>query len=110
MINRHAFPAMLRLNAAQFKLIMDSVIWAVKHLERNIADTGLQILYDLINNVQQSDVANEFYKSVKAHTLSSVRATVRADVMLTRSLSLWYCVFFFSGLTSSAFCRTFWVC
>jgi len=63
MINRHAFPALLRLNAAQFKLIMDSVIWAVKHLERNIADTGLQILFDLINNVQQSDVANEFYKA-----------------------------------------------
>jgi exportin-1 len=92
MINRHAFPAMLRLNAAQFKLIMDSVIWAVKHLERNIADTGLQILYDLINNVQQSDVANEFYKSVKAHALSCERVTVRANPMLTRSLSfLFFC-------------------
>jgi len=62
-INRHAFPAMLRLNAQQFQLVMDSIIWAMKHLERNIADTGLQILYDLIHNVQMSDIANDFYKT-----------------------------------------------
>ncbi len=62
-INRHAFPAMLRLTAPQFQLVMDSVIWALKHLERNIADTGLQILFDLIHNVQMSDIANEFYKT-----------------------------------------------
>jgi len=62
-INRHAFPALLRLNAQQFQLVMDSVIWAMKHLERNIADTGLQILYDLINNMQMSEVANDFYKA-----------------------------------------------
>lgn len=62
-INRHAFPALLRLNAAQFQLVMDSVIWAMKHLERNIADTGLQILFDLINNVTASEVANDFYKT-----------------------------------------------
>jgi len=62
-INRHAFPAMLRLNAQQFQLVMDSIIWALKHLERNIADTGLQILFDLIHNVQMSDIANDFYKT-----------------------------------------------
>jgi len=109
MINRHAFPAMLRLNAAQFKLIMDSVIWAVKHLERNIADTGLQILYDLINNVQQSDVANEFYKSVKVHVLSWVVSQFQANWTLTFSVSFYF-IFFFPGLTSSAFCKTSWVC
>ena len=32
---------MLRLNPQQFKLIMDSIVWAIKHLERNASETGL---------------------------------------------------------------------
>jgi exportin-1 len=43
-INQHSFQALLRLNSQQFQLVMDSIIWAMKHLERNIADTGLTIV------------------------------------------------------------------
>lgn len=50
-INSYCFAALLRLNAAQFQLVMDSVVWAMKHLERNIGDVGLQILLDLITNI-----------------------------------------------------------
>jgi exportin-1 len=60
---------MLRLTAPQFQLVMDSVIWAMKHLERNIADTGLQILYDLIHNVQMSDVVRTQSKLHLLHSL-----------------------------------------
>lgn len=62
-INKSAFPALLRFNMAQFQLIMDSIIWAVKHLERNIAETGLTILLELLKNVQTSEVANDFFKA-----------------------------------------------
>jgi hypothetical protein len=30
---------------------MDSIIWGIKHLERNIADIGLNILLDLLRQV-----------------------------------------------------------
>lgn len=33
--------ALLALPAPQFKLVMDSVIWAIKHTMRDIADMGL---------------------------------------------------------------------
>lgn len=62
-INLHCFPLLLGLNASQFQLVMDSIIWAMKHLERNITDTGLSILLELLRNIHQSDVANDFYKT-----------------------------------------------
>jgi len=34
------FPAFLSIAPAQFKLILDSIIWAFKHTMRNVADTG----------------------------------------------------------------------
>lgn len=57
-INLHCFPgaifffsdirsvtdyllALLGIPPAQFKLFMDSIIWAIKHTMRDIADTGL---------------------------------------------------------------------
>lgn len=61
-INKEAFPALLALNAGQFQMVMDSILWALKHLERNIADTGLNILLELLKNVETSAVANDFFK------------------------------------------------
>lgn len=34
------FTAFLSIAPAQFKLILDSIIWAFKHTMRNVADTG----------------------------------------------------------------------
>ena len=41
-INLYCFDALLKLPAPQFKLIMDSVLWATKHTMRDIADIGLK--------------------------------------------------------------------
>ncbi|CAI2165301.1 1535_t:CDS:10 [Funneliformis geosporum] len=48
----------------QFKLIMDSIVWAFKHTMRDIADTGLNICLELINNICMQDpaTANMFYQ------------------------------------------------
>lgn len=86
-INRHAFPAMLRLNAKQFQLVIDSIIWAVKHLERNIADTGLQILYDLIDNVRMGEFGTTQAQRNTARLLS-LSSFVRSFVFLTLLLVL----------------------
>jgi hypothetical protein len=42
-VNNHCFPAFLSIPPAQFKLVLDSIIWAFKHTMRNVADTGLQV-------------------------------------------------------------------
>ena len=64
-INQNCFAAMLQLPSHVFKLVLDSIIWAFKHTMRDIADTGLQICIDLLNNVSklESGVANAFYQS-----------------------------------------------
>lgn len=71
-INSAAFPALLRLEAAQFELVIKSISWALRHLERNIADTGLNILLELLQNVQKSEVANDFYTTYFITVLQEV--------------------------------------
>ena len=44
-INLHCFPALLTIPPQQFKLFMDSIIWAIKHTMRDIAETGLNCEY-----------------------------------------------------------------
>ena len=40
-INAQCFPALLSIPPQQFKLLMDSIVWAIKHTMRDIADIGL---------------------------------------------------------------------
>jgi hypothetical protein len=47
-VNLHCFPAFLSIPPQQFKLVLDSIIWAFKHTMRNVADTGLNILIQLL--------------------------------------------------------------
>jgi len=51
------------MSPAHFKLIVDSVVWAFKHTMRDVAETGLSILYELLDNVEKADVANQFYQA-----------------------------------------------
>jgi exportin-1 len=47
--------------AKMFKLIIDSVDWAFKHTMQKVAQTGLEILLELLRNISRSNVANAFY-------------------------------------------------
>ena len=52
---------------------MDSIVWAFKHTERNIADTGLEILYGLLKNLQTSQAAAQaFYQTYLLSLLQDV--------------------------------------
>jgi exportin-1 len=57
------FPALIKLSSPQLKLVMDSIIWAFRHTERNIAETGLNLLLEMLKNFQQSEFCNQFYRS-----------------------------------------------
>ncbi|KAH8491658.1 hypothetical protein H0E87_023686, partial [Populus deltoides] len=62
-IATHCFPALIRLSSEQLKLVMDSIIWAFRHTERNIAETGLNLLVEMLKNFQASEFCNQFYRS-----------------------------------------------
>eukprot|EP00966_Prymnesium_polylepis_P010476 241693-Prymnesium_polylepis.1 len=64
-INHHCFPALLA-DPSNFTLIIESIKWAFKHTERNVAETGLNTLLELLNNVQASQVMNDFYRACEA--------------------------------------------
>ncbi|EAL19684.1 hypothetical protein CNBG3120 [Cryptococcus deneoformans B-3501A] len=63
-INLTCFQALLEIPPGQFKLIVDSIVWAFKHTMRDIADTGLNIAYEIVNNFAAStpEIANQFYQ------------------------------------------------
>eukprot|EP00640_Fibrocapsa_japonica_P002556 CAMPEP_0113937454 /NCGR_PEP_ID=MMETSP1339-20121228/4074_1 /TAXON_ID=94617 /ORGANISM="Fibrocapsa japonica" /LENGTH=254 /DNA_ID=CAMNT_0000940225 /DNA_START=72 /DNA_END=836 /DNA_ORIENTATION=- /assembly_acc=CAM_ASM_000762 len=63
-VNSHCFQALFSIPPAHQKLVVDSVIWAFKHTERNVAETGLEILHELLQNVGRTpEVAQGFYQS-----------------------------------------------
>ncbi|XP_044732330.1 exportin-1 [Chrysoperla carnea] len=87
-VNNLCFPAFLSIPPAQFKLVLDSIIWAFKHTMRNVADTGLQILLKLLQNVAQHEqAAQSFYQTYLTDILQHVFSVV-TDTSHTASLSL----------------------
>lgn len=67
-INQHNFSALFRLDEnpaaaeAEFRIIINAIVWAFKHTERNVAETGLQILMEMLRSVDFSPFVNYFYK------------------------------------------------
>ncbi|KRT80563.1 hypothetical protein AMK59_8089 [Oryctes borbonicus] len=87
-VNNHCFPAFLSIPPAQFKLVLDSIIWAFKHTMRNVADTGLQILLKLLQNVEQHEqAAPSFYQTYLTDILQHVFSVV-TDTSHTAGLSM----------------------
>ncbi|CAN6458106.1 unnamed protein product [Victoria cruziana] len=62
-IAAHCFNALIHLSSQQLKLVMDSINWAFRHTERNIAETGLNLLLEMLKNFQSSEFCNQFHKA-----------------------------------------------
>ncbi|KAF5195132.1 Exportin 1a [Thalictrum thalictroides] len=62
-IATHCFPALICLSSQQLKLVMDSIIWAFRHTERNIAETGLNLLLEMLKNFKASEFRNQFHRT-----------------------------------------------
>eukprot|EP00928_Gymnodinium_smaydae_P005220 TRINITY_DN11793_c0_g1_i1.p1 TRINITY_DN11793_c0_g1~~TRINITY_DN11793_c0_g1_i1.p1 ORF type:complete len:1119 (-),score=265.17 TRINITY_DN11793_c0_g1_i1:143-3499(-) len=50
-VNTHCFQALFSLPEAQLKLYVDSLIWALKHEQPQVADSGLQILEQFLERL-----------------------------------------------------------
>ncbi|MCJ1361678.1 Karyopherin transporter [Acarospora aff. strigata] len=54
-INFYCFPALLKLDGRQFKFVIDSCMWASKHDNREVENTGLNMCIELLNNMAETD-------------------------------------------------------
>ncbi|TPX51840.1 hypothetical protein SeLEV6574_g00005 [Synchytrium endobioticum] len=74
-INSQCFEALIKLPAPQFKLFLDSIVWAFKHTMRDISDMGLSIMLALINNFSlKADpaVADAFFQTFYLSILQDI--------------------------------------
>lgn len=75
-VTKHCPRTLFSMSEGQLKLIIDSVIWAFRHTERNIAETGLRLLYEMLNTFRMSDSASAFYKAYYLQLLTEVFAVL----------------------------------
>jgi exportin-1 len=72
-INHNCFRAFFQIPGEVFKVLIDSIIWAIKHRERNIADTGLTILLEMLRNLDGlADVSTQFYQQFLVSLLHDI--------------------------------------
>lgn len=70
-------PALFNIPPEHQKLVVHAVVWAMKHSERNIADTGLEILHELLQNVGRTpNVAQGFYQQYLLSLIQDVFAVM----------------------------------
>ncbi|CAK4010226.1 probable nuclear transport receptor CRM1 MSN5 (importin beta superfamily) [Lecanosticta acicola] len=74
-MNLRCFPALLKLDQAHFKLVIDSCMWASKHDNRAVEGEGLQMCIELIENMaSQTDQAtcDAFFQNFYTTVLQDV--------------------------------------
>jgi exportin-1 len=72
---QHCFRAICALSPEQISLLIDSIVWAFRHTERNVADLGLNLLLELLKSIQQSAFVNPFYQK---HCVQLIQEIVAA--------------------------------
>ncbi len=77
-VNQHCFKALLKIQPEQFKLVLDSIIWAFKHTMRDVAEIGFEILLKLLQNVRENagEVAQGFYQAYYLEIMQHVFSVV----------------------------------
>ena len=61
--NDHCFRSLFSISPEYQKLVVESIVWAFKHTERNISETGLEILFELIHKMgSEKDIAQGFFQ------------------------------------------------
>merc|ERR1712025_1567165 len=87
-VNLYCFNSFLTIPPQQFKLVLDSIIWAFKHTMRNVADTGLNILFQLLQNVSNHpEAAQSFYQTYYTDILQHMFSVV-TDTSHTAGLTM----------------------
>ncbi|EME83769.1 uncharacterized protein MYCFIDRAFT_214497 [Pseudocercospora fijiensis CIRAD86] len=74
-INQRCFPALMKLDQAHFKLVIDSCMWASKHDNRLVEGEGLNMCIELIENMAshtEQSTCDAFFQSFYTTILQDV--------------------------------------
>ena len=77
---------MFLMSPAQLKLVVDSIVWAFRHTERNVAETGLNLLADLLAQFAQSDYATQFHQTYYLQLMQEIFAVMTGEGGRERAL------------------------
>jgi exportin-1 len=86
-VTNHCVACLFAMSPAQLKLLVDSIVWAFRHTERNVAETGLLLLEDLLRAFAASPVATQFHQTYYAQLVREVFA-VMTDTFHTPGFKL----------------------
>jgi hypothetical protein len=64
------------MSPAQLRLVIDSIVWAFRHTERNVADTGLCLLLELLAMFARSDFATQFHQTYYLQLVQEIFAVM----------------------------------
>ena len=69
----HQFSALLQSSSPQqFQFVIDSVLWAMKHLDRGVQEQGADILLQILQHIAHSQHQQHFYTTYFIRTVSEV--------------------------------------
>ncbi|KAI8321969.1 hypothetical protein GQ54DRAFT_297658 [Martensiomyces pterosporus] len=73
-INQKCFNATLSLPPQQFRFMVMSIMWGFKHTLRDVADLGLTITLEMVNNFNVSDrsISNAFFQTYFVELLNEI--------------------------------------
>lgn len=75
--NEHCFVSLFSIPPESQKMIVDSIVWAFKHTERNISEMGLEILEELLRNIAMyPQISQPFYQSFLLTLIQDVLAVM----------------------------------
>lgn len=96
-INQHCFAALFSIAPSHQKLVVNAIVWAFRHQERNICETGLDILQALLGNVAAAggEGAQRFYQECVRLFVARAAASLPRWV-LTVGVGTGWCRYFVS--------------
>ncbi|KAK9840628.1 hypothetical protein WJX81_005548 [Elliptochloris bilobata] len=75
-ITNACFATLFAMSPAQLRLVIDSIVWAFRHTERNVADTGLCLLLELLTMFERSDFATQFHQTYYLQLVQEIFAVM----------------------------------
>ena len=67
------------MSPTQLKLVMDSIVWAFRHTERNIAETGLNLLLEMLTSFEKNDFVTQFHQTYWLQLVREIFAVMTGE-------------------------------
>ena len=79
-VNKSCFQSFFQMGPDMFRMIIDAIVWGIKHVDRGPSETSLELVLELLHNVSQDpEIANAFYSmyflSLLQHIMSVLTDT-----------------------------------